>query len=387
MTHKASALKFVILLGLVSLCADATYEGGRSVAGAYLGALGASGAIVGLVAGSGELIGYALRLATGYLSDRTQQYWFITTLGYGINTLAIPLLALTQRWETAAALLIAERAGRAVRSPPRDVLLSHAATQVGRGFGFGLHEALDQVGAVAGPLAVAAILAWGGSYQRGFAVLLIPAVIGLIILLVAQRQYPNPSEFEPKAIDLTGRGLPRLFWIYLAGIVLVAFGFADFPLIAFHWQTTGLIQTANIPLFYAVAMATDAIAALALGYWFDRYGLVVLLLAISVSALFAPLTFLGTPFLALLGMGLWGVGMGAQESIVKAAIAAMVPPNKRGSAFGLFYLCYGFAWFVGSALMGIIYDRSIPTLIVISIGLQLLAIPILWQVKRQMVRS
>jgi MFS family permease len=383
MTTKSSALRFVVLLGIVSLCADATYEGGRSVAGAYLNVLGASGAIVGLVAGAGELIGYALRLATGYLSDRTQKYWAITTLGYVINTLAIPLLALTQRWETAAALLIAERAGRAVRSPPRDVLLSHAATQVGRGFGFGLHEALDQIGAVAGPLTVAGILAWGGSYRNGFAVLFIPAIIGLIILLIAQQRYPNPHEFEAKSIDLTGEGLPRHFWVYLAGVMLVAFGFADFPLIAFHWQNTELIPARAIPLFYAVAMAMDAVAALILGRWFDRYGLVALMLAILVSALFAPLTFLGTPLLALLGMGLWGVGMGAQESVVKAAVAAMVPASRRGSAFGLFYLCYGLAWFVGSALMGLVYDRSVIAVVVISVVLQLSAIPVLWRVNRR----
>jgi len=383
MRTSSNALKFVILLGIVSLCADATYEGGRSIAGAYLSVLGASGAIVGLVAGAGELIGYALRLVTGYLSDRTQQYWGITTLGYVINTLAIPLLALTGRWETAAALLIAERAGRAVRSPPRDVLLSHAATQVGGGFGFGLHEALDQIGAVAGPLAVAGVLAWQQSYQQSFAILLIPALIGLGILLVTQRRYPNPHEFEAKTIELTGTNLPRRFWIYLAGVMLIAFGFADFPLIAFHWQNTGLTQTTNIPLFYAVAMATDAIAALILGRLFDRNGMIVFVFAVVLSALFAPLTFLGNAPIALLGMALWGIGMGAQESIMKAIVAAMVPTLQRGSAFGIFYLCYGLAWFLGSALMGLLYDRSVTLVVGFSVAFQLAAVPVIVSVIRR----
>jgi MFS family permease len=383
MSTSSNALKFVILLGIVSLCADATYEGGRSIAGAYLNVLGASGAIVGLVAGAGELIGYALRLVTGYLSDRTQQYWGITTLGYIINTLAIPSLALTGRWETAAALLIAERAGRAVRSPPRDVLLSHAATQVGRGFGFGLHEALDQIGAVAGPLAVAGILAWQQSYQLSFAILLIPALIGLGVLLVTQRRYPNPREFEAKTLELTGAGLPRRFWIYLAGVMLIAFGFADFPLIAFHWQNTGLIQTTSIPLFYAVAMATDAIAALILGRLFDRNGIIVFVFAVVLSALFAPLTFLGNASLALLGMALWGIGMGAQESIMKAIVAVMVPTLQRGSAFGIFYLCYGLAWFLGSALMGLLYDRSVTLVVGFSVIFQFAAVPVILSVIRR----
>lgn len=378
MAIKSKALKFAILLGIVSLCADATYEGGRSIAGAYLNVLGASGAIVGLVAGAGELIGYALRLVTGYLSDRTQKYWGITTLGYVINTAAIPLLALTGRWETVAVLLIAERAGRAVRSPPRDVLLSHAATQVGRGFGFGLHEALDQIGAVIGPLAVAAMLAWQQNYQSSFAILLIPAVLGLIVLLIAQRRYPNPGEFEAKTLEIAAEGLPRRFWIYLAGVMLVAFGFADFPLIAFHWQSTGLVSTVSIPLFYAVAMATDAIAALILGRLFDRNGIVTLVLAVLISALFAPLTFLGNPPLALLGMALWGIGMGAQESIMKAAVAAMIPVHRRGSAFGIFYLCYGLTWFAGSVLMGVQYDRSVISVVGLSIAAQLAALPLLW---------
>ncbi|MBD3883694.1 MFS transporter [Phormidium tenue FACHB-886] len=382
-TVEKQALKFVIFIGIVSLCADATYEGGRSISGAYLGFLGASGTAVGLIAGVGELIGFGLRLLTGYLSDKTRQYWKLTTLGYVINTAAIPLLAFTGRWETAAALLLAERTGKAIRTPPRDVLLSHAALRVGGGFGFGLHEALDQIGAVSGPLAVAAILAWQQRYQPGFAVLVIPAVLGLIVLLIIQRIYPNPREFEAKTLQLSGEGLPPQFWVYLAGVMFVALGYADFPLIAFHFQATALTQTNTIPLFYAVAMAVDAIAALILGRLFDRHGITVLVGTFLLSALFAPLAFLGNASLALLGMVLWGIGMGAQESIVKAAIATMVPADRRGSAFGIFYLCYGLAWFLGSALMGMLYDRSLLTLIGFSITAQFIAALVLFQVNRR----
>ncbi|MBW4554006.1 MAG: MFS transporter [Aphanocapsa sp. GSE-SYN-MK-11-07L] len=382
---RSQALKFVILIGIVSLCADATYEGGRSIAGAYLGALGASGAIVGLVAGAGELVGFALRLLTGYLSDKTRQYWSITTLGYILNTGAIPLLALTGRWETAAALLILERAGRAVRSPPRDVLLSHAASQIGSGFGFGLHEALDQIGAVLGPLAVAALLARQQNYQSGFAILLFPALLGLGVLLIAQQRYPNPQEFEVKSQTPTnGEGLPRQFWIYLAGAALLAVGYADFPLIAFHFQRTGLMAVNTIPLFYAVAMAMDAISALLLGRLFDRNGVITLVIAVAISALFAPLAFLGTPPLALLGMALWGVGMGAQESIMKATVATIVPINQRGLAFGIFYVGYGLAWFAGSVAMGLLYDRTVVGLVYFSVVAQFAACSVLfWVTCRQ----
>ena len=386
MTQKSASLKFIILLGFVSLCADATYEGARSITGAFLGTLGASGTIVGLVAGLGELIGYGLRLVTGYLSDQTRKYWGITTLGYFINTAAVPLLALAGRWEVAAGLMIAERTGKAIRTPARDVLLSHAAMQVGRGFGFGLHEAMDQIGAVLGPLIVAGMLYLQKGYHGAFAILVIPAVLGLVILLVAQRIYPNPSEFEPKTFDLKGEGLPKIFWIYLGAIALVAAGYADFPLIAFHFQKASIGSQDQIPLFYALAMGVDAIAALAFGRWFDRIGFTSLTLAVLLSSLFAPLVFLGNSVMAFVGMVLWGIGMGAQESIMKAAVTGMVPADKRGSAFGIFNTGYGLAWFSGSALMGILYDRSVITLVLFSVVIQLVAIPILLLVQRQINR-
>ncbi|MBW4549733.1 MAG: MFS transporter [Aphanocapsa sp. GSE-SYN-MK-11-07L] len=387
MNYKTSALWFVIFLGVVSLCADATYEGARSITGAYLGSLGTSGTIVGLVAGLGELIGYGLRIAIGFLSDRTRQYWRITTLGYAINTAVVPLLAFTSTWPAAVGLMIAERTGKAIRTPPRDVLLSHGAMQIGRGFGFGLHEAMDQIGAVAGPLIVAAMLSWQFGYRGGFAILVIPAVVGLAVLLVIQRIYPNPRDFEPQVANLETTGLPQLFWLYLGAIALIAAGFADFPLIAFHLQQTGVEATSQIPLLYALAMGVDAIAALIFGHWFDRIGLWSLALAVSLSLFFAPLVFSSSFALAIVGMVLWGIGMGAQESIMKAAVAGIVPAYCRGSAFGIFNTGYGFAWFAGSALMGVLYDYSKSALIMVSMALQLVAIPALIWVNRHVPRE
>lgn len=347
-----SALKFVILLGCISLCADATYEGARSITGAYLGVLGASGSAVGLVAGVGELIGYGLRLLTGYLSDRTRQHWRITTLGYLINTAAVPLMAFAGSWQVVAGLMMAERTGKAIRTPARDVLLSHAAHQTGRGFGFGLHEALDQVGAVLGPLLVALLISMSGSYSAGFAVLAIPAVLGLSLLLVGQRIYPNPREFEPKGLNLERDGLPRVFWIYLAAIAMVGAGYADFPLIAYHLQQSKVFSGIQIPLLYALAMGVDAIAALIFGRLFDRIGLSSLMIAVLISAGFAPFVFLGNSEFVIIGMVLWGVGMGAQESILKAAVAGMVGVDRRGSAYGIFNAGYGVAWFFGKCING-----------------------------------
>ena len=379
---QGSALKFVVLIGVVSLFADMTYEGARSITGPYLAVLGASGTIVGIVAGFGELVGYGLRVVSGYISDRTGRYWPITMFGYVVNMLAVPLLALAGSWQLAALLIVAERAGKAIRNPPRDAMLSHATKEIGRGWGFGIHEALDQIGAVLGPLLVTAVLYFNGSYQTSFAFLLVPALLALSILLVTRLSYPHPRDLEAILPELETKGFPREFWLYVAAASLIGAGYVDFPLIAYHFEKASVVSDASIPIFYAVAMGVDALAALLFGRLFDRIGLSVVIFAALISAFFAPLVFLGGGHFALLGMALWGVGMGAQESVMRAAIAEMVPVNRRASAYGVFNGAYGLFWFLGSAVMGILYDVSLPALITFSVIAQLAAVPILLLVKR-----
>ncbi len=380
---RGTALTFVILLGVVSLFADMTYEGARSITGPYLAVLGASATVVGIVAGFGELVGYGLRLAAGYLSDRTGRYWTTTLVGYVINLLAVPLLALAGRWEFAAALMIAERVGKAIRTPARDARLSPATSPLGRGRAFGLHEAMDQIGAFLGPLIAAAVLFRRDGYPTAFGVLLIPALLALGVLVVARMLYPHPQDFEVGTPALETQGFPRVFWLYLGAVGLIAAGYADFPLIAYHFQKTALASEGWIPIFYAVAMGVDAVAALVCGRLFDRLGFAVLGSVALVSLLFAPLVFLGNFGVAMLGMALWGVGMGAQESIMRAAVAGMVPATRRGTAYGVFNTGYGLLWFAGSALMGVLYDVSLPALIVFSVVAQLIAVPLLFLVGRR----
>lgn len=377
------ALGFVVLLGIVSLFADMTYEGARSITGPFLLLLQASGAVVGFVAGLGELVGYGLRLASGYLADRTRRYWGIAIFGYALNLLAVPALALAGSWQVAALLMILERTGKAIRNPSRDVMLSHATGRIGRGFGFGLHEALDQIGAVLGPLLAAGVLSLGGSYPQAFALLGVAAALALLTLVAARITYPDPSQLEERA-PLEGQGLGRAFWLYLAAAALVAAGYADFPLIAFRLQKDAIAPAAWVPVLYAIAMGVDALAALAFGMLFDRFGLPVLAVVVVASAAFAPLVFLGGFSLVVVGMVCWGIGMGAQESILRAAIAELVPANRRGSAYGLFNAGYGLAWFLGSALIGVLFDVSVGALIAFSMGTQLAAVPILLLSRRGM---
>jgi MFS family permease len=369
------ALKFIVLLGIVSLLADMTYEGARSITGPYLAILGASAVTVGFVAGFGELLGYLLRFFSGKLADRTRKYWTLTLGGYLINLLAVPLLALAGSWEVAAVLLILERVGKGIRTPSRDVMLSHASSQVGHGWGFGLHEAMDQIGAILGPLIVALILFWHGSYQAGFAFLLLPAILTVMVLIISRFLYPDPHELEVKTPQLNTKGFKQAYWLYIVAASLIAAGFADFALIAYHFQKTALIAPALIPILYAVAMGADALAALIFGRLFDKVGLSIMIVVALLSAFFAPLVFLGGFNAALLGMTIWGVSMGAQESIMRSSVAVMSASDRRGSAYGIFNTIFGVSWFAGSLIMGFLYSFSLTYLVIFSVLIQLISIP------------
>jgi predicted MFS family arabinose efflux permease len=266
-------------------------------------------------------------------------------------------------------------------------MLSHAAHEMGRGWGFGLAEALDQTGAMMGPLIVALVLYLrGGDYALGFAVLLVPALLAIAILFFARSQYPRPEELEVKGATLRDlenrRGFPRVYWLYLAASAFVAAGFADFPLMAFHFQRTGVVSEAWIPIFYAVGMGVGALGALVFGRAYDKRGIGVLALVTLVAAFFAPFAFFGSFSLAALGILLWGLGLGAHESLMKAAVADMVPSTRRASAYGVFNLFFGVAWFAGSAVLGFLYDVSILWLVIVSVVLQLVAVPMLWMLPR-----
>ena len=282
----------------------------------------------------------------------------------------------------AAVLMIAERAGKAIRNPPRDAMLSHATQTMGRGWVFGLHEALDQIGAVLGPLIVTAVLYLNGSYRTGFAVLLVPALLALAVLVGARLLYPRPRDLETILPDIEAKGYAPRFWIYILAACLIGAGYVDFPLIAYHFEKSALVSDHLIPVYYATAMGVDALAALVLGSLFDRKGVAVLIFATFVAAFFAPLVFLTESYLALAGMALWGLGMGAQESIMRAVIAEMIPANRRASAYGIFNAAFGLFWFLGSLVMGLLYDVSVPAVILVSLALQLGSLPVLMWVQK-----
>jgi MFS family permease len=373
---KSAPFRFVVTLGVVSLFADMTYEGGRSVAGPFLAHLGATGLIVGFVAGFGELAGYGLRVVGGRAADRTGRYWAIAIVGYAINLLTVPALAFARTWQVAAALLVGERFGRGVRKPSVSAMLAHAGSQIGQGWAFGFHEAMDQTGATLGPLIVAASLAIGGGFPRAFALLAIPAVLALIALAAARVQFPKPRELEPHPAPRVER-FGRAYWIYVAAGACIAAGFADFALLSFHLSKAHVIADHMIPVLYAAAMLVGVAGAPLFGRLYDRYPLATPLLAFAAAALFAPLGFLGNAVMATIGVVLWGAGMAAQETLLPSIVARLVPASQRATAIGTFDGFYGVAWFAGSAVMGALYDRSVAGLVAFSLILALAALPLL----------
>jgi predicted MFS family arabinose efflux permease len=374
------AFKFVLIIGIVNLFADMTYEGARSITGPFLESLGASALAVGVIAGGGELLGYVLRSIAGYVADQTRKYWLVIVAGYVINMLAVPALALAGSWPLAAALMIAERTGRGIRKPAVDAMLSYAGKSIGRGWVFGLNEGMDQAGATFGPLIVALVLYYREGYHVGFGVLLVPALLCLATLIIARLSFPEPHKLEEGSTELLEtKGFPTAFWIYLLAGALIAAGFADFSLISFHFKKLGNVSDTEVALLYAAAMGAGAITNLVFGRLFDRLGFAIAAIAFLGGAMFAPFVFLGQFGAVLTGMILWGVGMGAQNSLLKAMLSSVIPAAKRSTGFGLFYTAFGVAWFVGSAAMGFLYDRSLMTLILFAVICQLAALPVfLW---------
>jgi MFS family permease len=378
--ERATALRFIVFLGVVSLFADMTYEGARSLIGPFLQNLGASAAQVGLIAGFGELVATGLRFFSGRLVDRTRAYWTLTILGYALTATAVPLMALAGNWWIAALLVVAERTGKGLRGPARDVLLSSATVRVGHGWGFGLHTAMDQVGAILGPLLMAAAVAQSHEFGPAFLRLAYPGAAALAALLVARTLFPVALD-RPRP-RVSGRELPRVFWLYAAAAGLLALGFVDFPLIAYHFERARLTSPAAVPLVYAIAMGVNGITALAFGRLFDRFGVAVLSAGILVSLLALPLGFSRDSTAAIAGVMCWAVGMGLQDATLRPAIAQVISIDKRGHAFGAFNAIYGTLWFAGSALMGLLYERSIPALMIFGVSAQAAAALLFFRLRR-----
>ncbi len=385
--QKKPAFHFIFLLGLVSLFGDITYEGARSVIGPYLSILGASAVIVGFISGIGEFLGYALRLVSGYVADRTRAYWPITIIGYA-SILSIPLVAFVGYWQFVAFLMIVERIGKAIRTPARDAMLSHATIKIGRGIGFAIHEALDQIGAIIGPLIFSAVFIFKGGYKDGFMILWIPALLTMAFLFLARMKVPSPERFETSVAETThtskpSKKLPGIFWCYAIFIFFGVAGFTNFQLIAYHLKVKGIVSDIQIPIFYAIAMGVDAVVALIIGRIYDKIGFNSLITIPILTLPIPVLAFSHNYNFAIICIVLWGAVMGIHETIMRASIADIVPIEHRGTAYGIFNTIYGVSWFIGSVLIGFLYEISINSIFLFVLLMQVLSTFVFFILRRK----
>jgi MFS family permease len=376
MSSAQAAFRFVLTLGLVNLFADVTYEGGASLNGPFLATLGASAAAISIVAGLGEFLGYSLRSVSGLVADRTGRHWPITFVGYTINLLAVPAMALAHSWPAAAALMLAERIGRAIRKPTIEAMLSYTTGKHGRGWVYAINTALDETGATIGPLLMALVLLRGGGYATGYSLLLVPSLFALLSLAAARLGFPLPSRLEEGgARTAQATGFTTAYRLYMVAGACFAAGLMSFELISYHLSSTGVVEKNWTPALLALSTAFGVVASLVLGRLYDRAGIRVVVGAVAVSAMFSPLVFLGGLGAAVAGMLLWGIGYATQDTLLKALIASVLPEGRRNLAFGLFYLGYGGGWLVGSVATGLLYQRSLPAMVAFAILAQLASIP------------
>jgi len=386
--NRISPVRFIVGFGIVSALADVVYEGARSIIGPYLGSLGASAAVVGLITGAGEAAALVLRLFTGRIADRTGKPWPQTIAGYALTAVCVPLLAVSGGLTAAGLLYNGERVGKAVRTPARDAMLAHASAEMGRGYAFGLHEALDQIGAMAGPLLIAATLALGGHYRFAFALLAIPGALAIVMLIRLRAVAPDPIAWEPAAAVSEKKklrleaGLPREFWQYAAFSAATMLGFSTWAVLAFHLTSRHLLSSALVPVLYALAMATASVAAVAFGRIYDKVGLRGLIVLPPLAAVVPLLSFSSSTSLFVLGAVVWGAGMGVHDSTMRAAVADFVPPHRRGAGYGTFTAIYGLAWLAGASVIGLLYEHGTGPVVAFVAVAQALALVLLVRLRR-----
>lgn len=395
MKKMSKAMAFIILFGVVSLFSDMTHEAASSIRGVYFSLLGASASFIGFISGFGEMIGYSLRYFFGKLTDKTKQYWLLTIIGYILDIVCVPLLGLVGEngWILASILLVLQRIGKAIKKPAKNTIMSFAASSEGVGKSFGLQELLDQIGAFLGPIILYVVMLFKKGeifsvYSFCFLVLAIPGAITLILLFITKRLFPNPEKFEVEPKEESEFKFNKKFMFYIIGISLFAFGFVDYSLLVYHvsnkfinisssvMETKSIINSGNIPLLYSFAMIVDAFSAMFFGYLYDKKGVKSLIISTLISSLFVIFVFLAdSVWMVILGVCLWGVGMGAQESILKAAVTSFVSKNNRATGYGIFEFSFGIFWFLGSWFLGYLYDINIIYMVIVSLLAQLLSIP------------
>jgi len=368
---KRTAYVAILSMGIVSMLGDIVYESGRGIAPDYLRFLGASAFMVGAVSGAGEFIGYAMRLVSGNLADRSRAYWLFIFLGYGL-ILAIPLMGFTTSIEAVMALLLLERLGKALRSPSRDTVVSIVSKGVGAGKAFGLHEAIDQIGAIIGPAILGAVMFYTlNNYSISFRILIIPYVLMLGAIAFTYRKIGKGVDAETRGLSREKASLSRGFWLYCAAILLNTVGLIPVALILFRGSSIlGPIgQQWIVPLLYVVVQLIDAPMALISGVIYDKMGVKILAVPFILSILPAFFVEWGGLVGVVAACVVYGVVLGMQESIYRAAISNLAPLSARGTAYGIFNTALGVGTLAGGIVFGFFIDQGFTGLTMMGFAL------------------
>jgi MFS family permease len=360
----------IVIIGFVSLFGDFTYEGARSIIPQYFATLGGSALLLGIVLGVSEFAGYAIRLVSGRFADKHRNYWQIMFVGYAINLFAVPLLALAGNYIIAAILIFLERFGRGIRVPPRDYVISNAASKGKVGRAFAIEEGLDQTGAIIGPLSMALILFYRMTYQTAFSFLLIPAIIAIIVLFLAYRYYGKEKLARKKNVPMKPMSSGR-FMLYSIAIAVSAAGVYQAAFVLYGANDSG-ITAYVIPLIFLVAMAGEGFFGFIFGLLYDRIGRNLVYAGLALS-IFIPIFLAGGGLLLFAAAALfYGAVIGVQDTVMRAVVGTMISPEKRGSAFGIFNAFYGFGFLVSGIAVGYLF-YSIGSIIEYVIVMQVIA--------------
>jgi len=375
---KRSIYYGIILFGIISMLGDTIYEGARSVVPSYMETIGVSALIIGVVFGVGEFLGYALRIISGLLADITRAYWHLFIIGY-VLLISVPLLGVVRVWYLVAALVIVERIAKALRSPSRDVLISIVSKGVGAGKAFGIHELLDQVGAIAGPALLALTLYLTlNDYSKAFTLLLIPYLALVTVVMLTYTRLKHYTEEYKFSSSLTAKPypLPYTFKLYIIAVGLNTAGLIHVSLILY--RLTGYLSHWVVPLLYLSAQAVDAIVAPIAGLLYDRYGRSILLVPFLLSILVSITAVIGGLTLLVVSIIVFGLVYGMQESIYRAAVSDITPIEKRGLAYGIFNTVYGLGLLAGGSLFGMFLSLGYTyTAIAYTLFVEVLAIMLL----------
>lgn len=395
MNGTMSPYGFIIRFGFVSLLTDMVYESALAVQGPLLASVGASAVIVGVVSGLGEATALGGRIISGPLADRTKRYWLFAIAGYVVTAVTVPLMGVVGSAAAVAVLVILERLGKAIRTPSRDTMIASAASAVGSGRGFGIHEVIDQIGAVAGPLIVAWVLAvTANNYGDALGVMVISGVAAVLLLLVLRNRVPNPRLFETPSpgalrsasmgeVPASRRKLPPVFWRYCCFALLSAAGLSTFGVISYVVVQTGVFRAPVIPVLYALAMLVDGAAAFVTGLLYDRFKSRVLFVVPVVAVGIPFCVYCGSSVAVVVGVLLWGIVTGVQESTMRAEMTRLVDAERRATAFGVFAIALGIGALVGGSLAGWLSQVSVWGLCACTAMLQVGAGVVLWTVVHQ----